>query len=85
MRVLRLFPFSPMLCRAGLVVLPVVHHIPGSDCGSQENTLDTLAGFGNSYAIILLTIGYMFNIAIFNYLSNLVSKLLSAIHRQLVR
>ena len=74
--------FGSLIC--GLVVLPIAQYVPGSDCGSAENTLDTFAVLGSSTVILGIVIGYTLNLTLFNFLSNQISKVLSAVHRQLV-
>jgi len=69
----------------GLVVLPAAQYIPGSDCGNVvENSLDTFAVLKASLPLLILVICYSLNLTVFNFLSVTVSKVMSAVHRQLI-
>lgn len=74
--------FGTMLC--AFILLPVAQAVSGGDCGSAENSKDTLELLHDSGTVTGIMIVYTINIAFFNLLSNLVSKHLSAVHRQLV-
>jgi hypothetical protein len=74
--------FGSLLC-IGLL-LPIAQQISGGDCGKVEDSLDTLYMIKNNGTVAALMIVYTMNIAVFNWLSNTVSKLLSAVHRQLI-
>jgi len=66
------------------LVLPIAQHIPGSDCGQAENTLDSLKQMGKSQLVTWLMIVYALALMAFNYTSQMVSKHLSAVHRNLI-
>ena len=57
----------------------------GRDCGGvAENTVDTLHILSTHASLVLLFVGYSLNLTMFNFLSNTVSNVLSAVHRQLI-
>ena len=69
---------------ASLVLLPAVYYIPGSDCGGRlEDSLDTLSRMADP-AVLLLVIGYVGGIGYMNYASMELSRMLSAVVRNLV-
>ena len=69
---------------SGLVMLPAVHYIPGGDCGGrQENSIDTLYQLRNP-AVLFLVLAYIAGLGTMNYTSMELSRLLSAVVRNLV-
>ena len=69
---------------SGLVMLPAVYYMPGSDCGGrQENSLDTLYQLRNP-AVLFLVLAYIAGLGCMNYTSMELSRLLSAVVRNLV-
>jgi drug/metabolite transporter (DMT)-like permease len=71
-------------CTSSFIMLPIVQAMSGSDCGSVENTKDTLKMMGNSPALVALIMFYAISLAFMNNYSQVVSKHLSAIHRMLL-
>jgi len=70
---------------SSLILLPAAQHIPGSDCNSlAENTLDSFHQIANRPAIFGLILAYIFCLAIMNFYSMEISRLLTAVHRNLV-
>jgi len=69
---------------SGFIMLPIVQAMSGGDCGSVENTLDTLQMMGNSPPLVALVVFYSISLAFMNNYSQVVSKYLSAIHRMLL-
>lgn len=68
---------------SGFVMLPAVHYIGGSDCGRQEDAIDTLKQFHDPL-VCMLVLAYVFGLALMNYFSMELSRLLSAVVRNLV-
>jgi drug/metabolite transporter (DMT)-like permease len=69
---------------SGLVMLPIVYYLPGDDCGGrQENSLDTLYQLRNP-AVLFLLLAYIGGLGCMNYTSMELSRLLSAVVRNLV-
>ena len=69
---------------AGLVMLPAVYYMPGDDCGGrQENSLDTLYQLRNP-TVLMLVVAYIAALGYMNYSSMELSRLLSAVVRNLV-
>ena len=69
---------------SGLIMLPAVYYLPGDDCGGrQENSLDTLYQLRNP-AVAFLVLAYISGLGIMNYSSMELSRLLSAVVRNLV-
>jgi len=68
---------------SGFVMLPIVHSIGGDDCGRQEDAIDTLKQFQDPL-VVLLVIAYVLGLALMNYFSMELSRLLSAVVRNLV-
>jgi drug/metabolite transporter (DMT)-like permease len=69
---------------SSFLLLPICQHIPGPQCGSAEDTLDTFVQMGNNPLIIVLCLAYVFSLCAMNFTSMQISKVLSAIHRNLV-
>ncbi len=65
------------------ILLPVVHWLPGPNCGSVENLFDTLYMVQQPFVFALIGI-FIVALMIMNYLSQQISKVLSAVHRQLI-
>lgn len=69
----------------GLVVLPILHFIHGSDLnGSYENCLDALYMIKNSPMLMITSFLYIFSIAFYNYFGLAVTRSLTAVHRTLI-
>ncbi|KAA0183634.1 Solute carrier family 35 member F6 [Fasciolopsis buskii] len=69
----------------GLLGLPIVHWIPGSDInGSYENILDAMAQIGSELSLLINSILYSISMAWFNYCGFEIAKSLSTIHRTLI-
>jgi len=66
------------------VLLPVVQHIPGSDCGKAEDTLNTLKQLSNSPLSVMMCLSFVVGLAIMNWTSQQISQKLSSVHRNLV-
>jgi len=74
--------FGTML--SAFVMLPIVAHVPGSDCGHvQEDSIDTLKQFKDPL-VVFLVLSYILGLAFMNYFSMELSRLLSAVVRNLV-
>lgn len=69
---------------SAFVLLPIVHHIPGGDCGKAEDSINTLEQLGNSPMAIVLCLCFIFGLMLMNWTSQQISQQLSAIHRNLV-
>ncbi len=69
---------------SAFVMLPIVQHMSGGDCGSVENSRDTLTMLRNSPAVVALVVFYAISLAFMNNYSQVVSKYLSAVHRMLL-
>ena len=70
---------------SALIMLPVVYYLPGSDCGQRrENSLDTLYKMQNPKVLLLLLVVHLPGWAAMNYSSMELSRLLSAVVRNLV-
>jgi drug/metabolite transporter (DMT)-like permease len=69
---------------SAFVMLPIVQALNGGDCGSVENSKDTLEMLHNSSAVVALVVFYAISLAFMNNYSQVVSKYLSAIHRMLL-
>jgi drug/metabolite transporter (DMT)-like permease len=73
--------FGTIFCAS--IMLPAVNFIPGPNCGSQENIFDTL--YLLRYPIISAAcLTFIFALMIMNFLSQKITQLLSAVHRQLI-
>ena len=69
---------------SALIMLPAVYYLPGDDCGKrQENSLDTLYKLQNP-KVLLLVVSYIAGLGCMNYSSMELSRLLSAVVRNLV-
>ena len=69
---------------SALIMLPAVYYLPGSDCGGrQENSLDTLYKLQNP-KVVALVLSYIAGLGAMNYSSMELSRLLSAVVRNLV-
>ena len=69
---------------SAFVLLPAAYYIPGSDCGGRlENSLDTLYQL-RSPAVLFLVLCYVAALGYMNYSSMELSRLLSAVVRNLV-
>jgi len=66
------------------VMLPIVQAIPGSDVGSVENTRDTLMMLTGNAGMTIVTLGYSVALALMNFYSQVVTKLMTAVHRMLI-
>jgi drug/metabolite transporter (DMT)-like permease len=66
------------------ILMPIAQYVSGSDCGVQEDTVDTFVQLGNSPLLIGLCLGYAVSLALMNNYSQIISKNLSAIVRMLV-
>lgn len=66
------------------VLLPIVHHIPGDDCGKVEDTMNTLEQLKNSGLAVGLSISYIIGLMLMNWTSQQISQQLSSVHRNLV-
>jgi len=74
--------FGTML--SAFVMLPIVAHVPGNDCGGvQEDSIDTLKQFQDPLVVFLI-LSYILGLAFMNYFSMELSRLLSAVVRNLV-
>ena len=69
---------------SGLVLLPIVHHIPGGNCGSVESFRDTLALMSGSALVVGMVVAYTLSLAFMNAYSVVLSKEVSAVFRQLI-
>lgn len=69
---------------SAFVMLPIVQAMSGGDCGSVENSKDTLQMLHNSPTVVVLVIFYAISLAFMNNYSQVVSKYLSAVHRMLL-
>jgi len=69
---------------AAFVLLPIVQHIPGDDCGKAEDTLNTLKQLGNSGLAIGMSLSFVFGLMLMNWTSQQISQQLSSVHRNLV-
>ncbi|CAL8106964.1 unnamed protein product [Calicophoron daubneyi] len=68
-----------------VIALPVVHFIPGNDLnGSYENQLDALYQLGDNALILVISIVFIFSIALFNYTGLSITRYLTTVHRTLV-
>jgi len=65
------------------VMLPIVHFLPGPNCGSQENIWDTLYMLQNPF-VSGIVLAFILGLCVMNYLSQEISKVLTAVHRQLI-
>ena len=69
---------------SAFIMLPAVYYLPGSDCGGrQENSLDTLHKLQNP-KVLLLLLSYIAGLGCMNYSSMELSRLMSAVVRNLV-
>jgi len=66
------------------IMLPIVQAIPGSDSGSVENTRDTLMMLTGNAALTIVTLGYSIALALMNFYSQVVTKVMTAVHRMLI-
>eukprot|EP00808_Paulinella_micropora_P014754 g2234.t1 len=73
--------WGTLMCIFGL--LPAVHWLPGSDCGSIENTLDTLAALQQAPNVLGLLLAYSCCTALFRLNSVQIASAMTAVHRQL--
>jgi drug/metabolite transporter (DMT)-like permease len=69
---------------SSFLLLPIVAHIPGPDCGAAEDTLDTLHMLSQSGLIVGLVVSYIIGLLLLNSSSMEVSRVLTAVHRNLV-
>jgi len=68
----------------GLIVLPILYFIPGSTCGSYENSIDALIQIGTNNALFGLIIVFIVSIAFYNWFAQSVTASLTAVHRTLI-
>jgi len=68
---------------AAFLMLPAVNFLPGSNCGSQENLLNTIYMIQEPFVFVCIII-FIFALMVMNYLSQEISKVLTAVHRQLI-
>ncbi|KAH7824525.1 putative Solute carrier family 35 member F6 [Monocercomonoides exilis] len=66
------------------IALPIVHNIPGNDCGKFENVVDGLWMMTQSWLILGLSLGSVVLEGTYNVLSLTTTKHLSAVHRTIV-
>lgn len=66
------------------VALPIVTAIPGTDCGSYENEIDSLIQLTKSAFLDSMVGTYWLSIAFYNGLSLTMAKLLTSVHRTLI-
>jgi len=64
-----------------LVALPIVNFIPGTDCGSFENSWDSVLMIAHSVPLILVEILDTVGMLLYNYFAMCVTQDLSAMHR----
>jgi drug/metabolite transporter (DMT)-like permease len=69
---------------SAFIMLPIVQAIPGSDCGSVENTTDTLRMMHNSPLLTILMLGFSIGLAFMNNYSQVLSKYMSAVIRMMI-
>jgi len=74
--------FGTVLC--AMVMLPIVQAIPGSDMGSVENSSDTLLMLTSNARMTVVTLGYALALAFMNFYSQVVTKVMTAVHRMLI-
>jgi len=73
--------FGTIFCAS--LMLPAVNFIPGPNCGSQENIFDTI--YLMRYPLVAAAcLTFIFALMIMNFLSQKITQLLSAVHRQLI-
>jgi len=66
------------------VMLPIVQAIPGSDQGSVENSQDTLMMLTGNARMTVVVLGYSVALALMNFYSQVVTKVMTAVHRMLI-
>jgi len=66
------------------VMLPIVEAIPGSDHGCVESTRDTLMMLTGNGKMTLVVLGYSLALALMNFYSQVVTKVMTAVHRMLI-
>lgn len=69
---------------SSFILLPIVAHIPGSDCGVAEDTLDTLKMISDNGMVAFLIIGFCLSLSVMNFCLMEIAKVLTAVHRQLI-
>lgn len=69
---------------SAFILLPIVYHIPGDDCGKAEDSLDTLRQMSNNGLVVAMSIIFAFALFIMNWQSQQITAVLSAVHRNLV-
>lgn len=75
--------WGTLLC--AFVLLPAAQHLPGDDCGGlAENTLDSFSQLSHRPLLSLLILVYIFALAALNFSSMEISRLTSAVHRNLI-
>lgn len=62
------------------VLFPIFQWIPGNDCGSYENSFDTLVMIKNNVQLQLLIVLYLFSCSTYNLARMFVTNALSAVH-----
>jgi len=67
-----------------LIVFPILYFLPGSDVGSQENTLDTLVMICNSLPIVAAVLGDVISCALLNMTGMRIIEQFSAMHMMML-
>jgi drug/metabolite transporter (DMT)-like permease len=69
---------------SAFVMLPIVHYIPGDECGRTEDSIHTLQQLSHSPMVVLLVLSYSISLMFMNWSSQQISQQLSSVHRNLV-